>query len=157
MRMDNWMPDQNRLARPEVQSAIKTAQSVLGHAGRMMSGSKSGYANAHPANVPVFNGNLVTENLGKIWYGDIDLTLDGDKIQALSIALGEKVYVLREMAARFENENSPKLDQAVVTYDGPNLIFGNELKIYGQEEFQVEVCKRGRNAGKIVYKKEYRR
>lgn len=155
---NSWNPDPNRLARPEVQSGMKTAESILGRSGRMMSGSKSGYSNSYPANVPVFNGNLITEKLGKIWFGDIDLTLDGDKIQTLSIALGEKIYVLREMDARFENENSPKLDKAVVIFESNNIIFGTELKVYGKDaEFMVEIASRGKLAGKIVYKKKHRR
>jgi hypothetical protein len=152
-----WNPDPNRLARADVQSAMKTAQSILGYPGRMMSASKSGYNKNYPANVAVFNSNVVTEKLGKIWFGDIDLTLDGDKLKALAETLGEKVYVLREMAARFENENSPQLDKSVAIFEKDNIIFGTELKIYGREEYQVEICKLGRYAGKMVYKKEFRR
>jgi hypothetical protein len=156
--MNSWTPDPNRLARPEVQSGMATAQAVLGYAGRMMSGSKSGYSKTNPANVPVFNGNVVTEKLGKVWYGDLDLTLDGEKLQALAVALGEKVYVLREMAARFENENKPQLDRSVAIFDGTTIAFGEELKSYDKTgEFLVEICRSGKLAGKIVYKKEYRR
>jgi hypothetical protein len=35
------------------------------------------------------------------------------KVVALAEALGEKLYVLREHDARFENEANPKLDKAV--------------------------------------------
>lgn len=155
---NSWNPDPNRLAREDVQSAMKTAQVILGYCGKMIGASKSGYSSSHSAHVPVFNSNIVTEKLGKVWFGDIDLTLDGDKLQSLAISLGEKVYVLREMDARFENENSPKLEKAVAVFDGAAIAFGTELKVYGQEnEFKVEICPRGKLAGKMVYKKEYRR
>lgn len=155
---NSWTPDPNRLSREDVQSALKTAQAVLGYSGRMLSGSKSGYSKNNPANVPVFNGNVITEKLGKIWYGDLDITLDGEKLQALAITLGETVYVLREMDARFENENNPKLERAVVKFTATGVEFGESLKAYDKEnEFMVETCNRGKFAGKIVYKKEYRR
>jgi hypothetical protein len=89
---------------------------VLGHPGRMISGSKSGYRNRFPDNRPVFNANVCVES-GKIWYGDLDLTLDGEKLQQLADELDEKVYVLYEMDARFENEESPLLDRAIEKYD----------------------------------------
>ena len=97
---------------------------VLGHPGRMISGSKSGYRNRFPDNRPVFNANVCVES-GKIWYGDLDLTLDGEKLQQLADELGEKVYVLYEMDARFENEESPLLGQAIETYE-PNRTSNSE-------------------------------
>jgi hypothetical protein len=89
---------------------------VLGHPGRMISGSKSGYRNRFPKNRPGFNANVCVES-GKIWHGDLDLTLDGERLQQLANELDEKVYVLHEMDARFENEESPLLDRAIETYE----------------------------------------
>lgn len=154
---NSWNPDPNRLARPEVQSAMATAKSVLGYPGKIMCNSKSGYSKSHPTNVPVFNGNVITEKLGKIWFGDLDLTIDGDSLKSLSVTLGEKIYVLREHDARFENENNPKLENAVAIFESGSIDFGPELKAYGKEEFMVEICSRGKLKGKMVYKKEYRR
>lgn len=102
--------------------------SILGFPGRMISGSKSGYRMRFPDNRPVFNANVCVES-GKIWYGDLDLTLDGDKLQGLANELGERVYVLYEMDARFENEERPLLGQAVETYE-PTRTSDSE----GQEE-----------------------
>lgn len=84
--------------------------------GRMISGSKSGYMQRHPSNIVVFNANICTSESGKIWHGDIDITKDMEKLRQLSIALGQDVYILREMDARFENEKSPKLKQAVAVF-----------------------------------------
>jgi hypothetical protein len=80
--------------------------------GRMISGSKSGYKEKYPDNKVVFNANIVTRSRGKIWYGDLDLTLDTEKLQQIATALAEPLYVLYEMDARFENE-----DQAFKLYE----------------------------------------
>ena len=74
--------------------------------GRMISGSKSGYFNLHPKNNVVFNGNIVIENHGKVWYGDLDITLEQDKLQAIANELCRDLYILREYDARFRNENA---------------------------------------------------
>lgn len=80
--------------------------------GQMISSSKSAYVQHFPNNVVVFNANLCTKTDGKIWYGDIDVTESGHFIQVLANDIGEAVYVLPEMAARFGNENSPKFEEA---------------------------------------------
>jgi len=80
----------------------------------MISASKCDYNRAHPKHIVVFNGNVCTED-GKIWYGDIDVTLDEDKLKQLAEAIGEKIYVLYEMDGRFDNEDTPQLDRAVWT------------------------------------------
>ena len=66
-------------------------------------------------NLTVFNANVCTA-AGKIWYGDLDVTRDEHMLRALAELLGEKVYVLREMDARFEDEANPKLDKAVASF-----------------------------------------
>jgi hypothetical protein len=72
--------------------------------GRMISGSKSGYMERNPGNKVVFNANIVIESRGKVWYGDIDLSLDAAELMGVAKDLGEPMYILREMDARFENE-----------------------------------------------------
>ena len=74
--------------------------------GRMISGSKSYYQETHPKNVAVFNANIVTKKAGKIWYGDLDITLDFDQLKDIADELKQDLYILREMDARFENENA---------------------------------------------------
>lgn len=145
---NSWMPDPARMARPEVQSAIEKAQSLLGYPGRMVSGSKSGFSRIYPAHVPVFNGNLCTKSLGKIWYGDLDITMDEDKIKELSKILNEPIYVLYERDARFNHENNPQFDQAPFVISETETICSDEY---------YERAKRGKNAKKLVYKKEMRR
>jgi hypothetical protein len=71
---------------------------------RLISGSKSGYRNRFPDHEVYFNANIFTEN-GKIWHGDLDLTLDSEKLQNLANDLKTTLFILSEMDGRFENEN----------------------------------------------------
>lgn len=89
---------------------------TIGWPGRMISGSKSAYSDSHKQNVPIFNANLCTKLRGKIWFGDLDLTLDKDKLATLAIELNEDIYVLRELDARFENEAAPKFEEAAIIF-----------------------------------------
>lgn len=95
-----------------VDTNYETVDRILGHCGRMLSASKSGYSSRFPNNVVVFNGNVCTKGHGKLWYGDLDITKDEAKLKELASTLGEDVYVLHEMDGRFENEEQPKFDRA---------------------------------------------
>jgi hypothetical protein len=93
--------------------------------GRMISGSKSGYRERYPDNLVVFNANIATKSRGKIWYGDLDVTLDYEKLASVAEALKEDLFVLYEMDGRFENENIgfPYWEQkakAKIEYHGTN-------------------------------------
>lgn len=88
---------------------------VVGMMGRMISWSKSEYLRSHPNNVVVFNANVCADP-GKIWFGDLDITRDSEKLQQLADELDQMVYVLHEMDGRFENETQPLIDQAVATF-----------------------------------------
>lgn len=79
--------------------------------GRMISGSKRG----PEGHVCVFNANICTRKAGKIWFGDLDLTTDADELKRLAAERNEMIFVLRERDARFMNEASPLLDEAVAT------------------------------------------
>ena len=87
----------------------------LGPMGRMISSSKSGYRDRYPNHLVIFNANVCTLE-GKHWFGDLDLTKDKDALADLAQTIGEEVFVLFEMDGRFENEDSPKLDNAVVIF-----------------------------------------
>jgi hypothetical protein len=85
----------------------------------MISSSKSGYRERYPKNLSIFNANVCTKE-GKIWYGDLDVTLKQDDLIALAADLEEDIYVLYEMDGRFEYEGNPKLERFAVKffYDG---------------------------------------
>ena len=95
--------------------ATEIAGKHLGMSGRMISASKSGYLNHFPDNLVIFNANVCTED-GKIWFGDIDITLSYKNLSDLSKELNQILYVLREMDGRFENESSPRINRAVVRF-----------------------------------------
>lgn len=86
---------------------------IIGRLGRLLSGSKSAYYNKYPDHLIAFNGNLCTKKRGKIWFGDIDVTIDKDKLEKIADELQEAVYVLREMDARFENTEKPLFEKAI--------------------------------------------
>ncbi len=75
--------------------------------GRMISESKSMYKDAYPEHLVVFDANVVTVTNGKIWYGDLDVTRDAEALKRLSEQIGEPLFVLREMDARFGKETNP--------------------------------------------------
>lgn len=95
--------------------AIEIAENHLGYRGKMISSSKSGYMKRFPENLVIFNANVCTEE-GKIWYGDIDLTLSYKDLTNLSKELDQTIYVLRELDGRFENEKTPRNERAVVRF-----------------------------------------
>lgn len=72
---------------------------------RMLSWSKSEYTSANPKNLVAFNANVITEEDGKIWYGDIDVDVDSEKLKAIAKTLGRHLYILREHDGRFDNED----------------------------------------------------
>lgn len=90
---------------------------LLGRPGKMLSGFKQ----AAPERRVVWNGNVILEekqgwfrkNLTKIWFGDISLTESAEALQKLADEFDGTIYVLREMDARFPNEESPRIEYAV--------------------------------------------
>lgn len=92
-------------------------------------GSKSGYWMSNKDHITVFNANVLREIRGerwkfwvrryeKIWYGDLDITLDEEKLKELARELKCRLVVLRENDARFDTEEKPRLERAVFATDG---------------------------------------
>jgi len=77
------------------------------YSGRMVSPSKSSYHRRNKTHVTVFNANVITWNGGKVWFGDLDLTVDGQTLKEIADKIKEPLYVLYEMDARFGEENRP--------------------------------------------------
>ena len=74
--------------------------------GRMIAYSKSTYIMNKKNHQAIFNANIITSE-GKIWWGDLDLTDDSDKLQAIADEIGKTLYILHEMDYRFNKENRP--------------------------------------------------
>ena len=73
---------------------------------RILSFSKSNYRNEHPNDLILFNANVLTTK-EKVWYGDINLSQEENKLQDVAKMLCEDLYVLSESDCRFETENLP--------------------------------------------------
>lgn len=70
---------------------------------RMMCSSKTMYITRFPEHEVVFNANVFNDTQ-KIWWGDLDLTLDSERLQKISQELGMNLHVLRECDGKLDNE-----------------------------------------------------
>jgi len=61
----------------------------------------------------VFNSNVCTST-EKIWYGDIDVTIEEEKLVRLAKELGETIFLLYEGDCRFEDEENPPIEKAII-------------------------------------------
>ena len=91
---------------------------------RMISGSKSWYYKEFPDNLIVFNANIIIASRGKIWHGDLDVTVDEENLKKVAKVLEEDLYVLSEHDARWGNEDLPTKElmakaRAVIKYEKP--------------------------------------
>lgn len=87
--------------------------------GRMIATSKSAYCKEHQGELVIFNANIITEKCGKVWYGDLSLSVDFSKLKNVADYIGEDLYILMEGDARFGYEKRPvkvlmKLAKAVI-------------------------------------------
>jgi len=85
----------------------KLLDKTFGSCGKLLSSSKSALG-------IIYNGNIIIEGCGKVWYGDFRL-IDESKLQEIANTINKTIYLLREHDARFENEANPKLEKAVFT------------------------------------------
>jgi hypothetical protein len=73
---------------------------------RMLAYSRRVYLSRRPGNHAVWNANVVTTK-GKIWWGDLDLAYDSEKLQLVAEELQTDLYILYETDFRFDKENRP--------------------------------------------------
>lgn len=74
------------------------------YSGRIF-GSKSGYHSSNPTHVYIPNANICTQEHGKVWYGDIDITRDDKILKKLASEVGAPLYIFYELDARWKNPN----------------------------------------------------
>ena len=72
----------------------------------MIASSKSMYISERPNNQAVFNANVATDQ-GKIWWGDLELADDYEKLQQVANDLNCNLYILHAADYRFGKENRP--------------------------------------------------
>lgn len=89
------------------EQVLKTFEKYGLFYGRIIESSKSGYVSSHPNDKVIFNANVITKSHGKIWYGDLNVTLDEETLIKIKEEIGEELYILYEYGGRFENENLP--------------------------------------------------
>ncbi|MCK9415682.1 hypothetical protein M0Q97_03365 [Candidatus Dojkabacteria bacterium] len=89
-----------------MEKIIKKLEEYGFYSDRMICGSKSAYHDMKPNNFVIFNANIFVENFGKIWWGDLDLTKDQEKLKKVASETNSVLYVLYEMDGRFDNENT---------------------------------------------------
>jgi hypothetical protein len=128
----------------------KIILSHLGINGRMISGSKSGYCKNFPKSIAVFNANIIAETspsiYEKIWFGDLDITNDEVAIRKIALELGCKIWVLPELAARFEHEEKPLMGQYIFMTDGKDYELGNSY--YKRDNIERD------EEGKLILKQQ---
>ena len=73
--------------------------------GRVISSSKSEYLKRYPDNQVCFNANIFVLGEGKVWWGDLDLTLDRENLEMVANDSRKDLFILREIDGRFGNEN----------------------------------------------------
>ena len=71
---------------------------------RMIGGSKSIYRKEYPKDLAIFNANVFMKDVGKVWYGDLNLTEDYVILKSIAESLDTTLYVLWEMDGRFGKE-----------------------------------------------------
>ena len=76
---------------------VEHAAAAIGlPSGRVISQSKRAYRERFPFNVVIYNATIADDEGIGAWLGDLDLTIDETKLQALAVKLGSGLHVLHE-------------------------------------------------------------
>ena len=78
------------------------AVEILGQPGRLLSWSKSRYLDRHPDDEVLFNACIFSGRGLMIWFGDLNLTSDGRKLQQMADRVRRPIYVTPERPYRTE-------------------------------------------------------
>jgi carboxypeptidase C (cathepsin A) len=101
----------------------------------MITHSKSSYRKSHPFNTIVFNSNIFILNedkYTKVWFGDLDISLDGEILKKISQEIKHTLYVVHEMDGRYKNENNQNVLKVQVwntTQDTPYIDKKTEIEL----------------------------
>lgn len=107
--------------KPEETQIKKVFESQNLGLGRMIGFSKTYYRTEHPDHEVYFNANIFTEDT-KIWWGDLDFTLDEPSLKKVAQELKTDLYILRESDGRWNvdeltTETIKEKAQKVVKYE----------------------------------------
>ena len=95
------------------------------HSARTITGSKSTYKISKPKDLVIFNANVFMKDMGKVWFGDLNLTEEYMVLKSIADSLDTTLYILWESDGRFGEENKP-IDELIkksvwnTTDDKPN-------------------------------------
>lgn len=109
--------------------------------GYMLSGSKSIYRDKFPDHTIYFNACIFNEELEQIWWGDIDYTLDKNKLHEVANEFNITFYITRESPYRFDGltQNNIKEDKDILTIapnkdlNGKAIVRDSNGKIIGNQ------------------------
>jgi hypothetical protein len=102
-------------------SETEAAVIILGNNGTNL-GIRNTYIQSNPNNLFIFEAEIYTDK-GKIWTGDIDVTVSINKLKKLSKYLGKKLFVLRE-------KDKGDLNLAIIVINGDNIELMNAFNLY---------------------------
>jgi hypothetical protein len=77
-------------------------------------GSKTLYSKTHLDDLVLFNANIFIDDLGKVWYGDINLTKHWKDLMEIKERVGVDIYVLYEMDGRFGKEDREDFENVAI-------------------------------------------
>jgi hypothetical protein len=86
--------------------------------GRLVAYNKAAYAARNPDHLIIFNASIFTLQSGKVWFGDLNINIDLNKLQRVADELKEELFILNEVDARFNGEKvatSIVIKKAVIT------------------------------------------
>lgn len=82
-------------------NAMQATNVHIGHAGRQLSGGKT----APKGQTVYWNACVFTEDGEQVWWGDVNLTKEANKVQAAADELQQTLFVTPEQPFRFSGLN----------------------------------------------------
>lgn len=73
--------------------------------GRKLTYDQATYASEHRQRKPVFDVAICDLEGNAIWWGDLEMAVDTDKIQAISEEIGKYLFVIPQKFLRYERFN----------------------------------------------------
>jgi hypothetical protein len=77
----------------------------------------------------IYRANICVQNYGKIWHGDLDFTTDEAKLKKLARQFNLSFYILKELDSKFDTEQDPSYEKALIKVTPHKIFFGNELQL----------------------------
>ena len=74
---------------------------------RILAGEKWAYTSEHEDDLIIYNANVLMKDIGKVWYGDLNLTKDYLVLREIAEKLNTELYILWETDGRFGEEMKP--------------------------------------------------